>query len=469
MRQESNPGHSKGPAMNGVGEVSSMSYEEMAGKVETKLSQLAELARERPHHKYTTLAFLLNEGFLARCFRELGKDKAPGVDGETWEEYERGLDGNLRELVYSMKTKNYWPQPARRVYIPKDEHSRRPLGIPATEDKVVQKGVSRILEAIYEADFLDCSYGFRPGRSCHDALGAMNRIIERSPVNHIVEADIKGFFDNVSHEWMMDFLKERINDPNFLRIIERFLKAGYKDSGLLVATEKGTPQGGNLSPLLANIFLHYVLDLWFEKAVKPMLNGECYLIRYADDFVILVRYQEDAARIVALLRERFKKFGLELHPDKTHVKSFGRFEGQNAEKQGRNANTFTFLGFTHFCDINRRGGFVVGHRTSGKRFRDKCKDFVDWIKEDRCKVRLPELWKAAGAKLLGHYQYYGISGNFSSIQRYYHSTMWTLFKWLNRRSQRRSWNWQEFCKVLKAYPLPKPRITHNLYVLQGVR
>jgi group II intron reverse transcriptase/maturase len=469
MRHESKEGHSKGLAMNGVGEVCPMSYEEMANKVETKLNQLAELARERPKHKYTTLAYLLNTGFLAQCFRSLGKDRAPGVDGKTWKEYEQGLEGNLERLVGRMKAKLYWPQPVRRAYIPKDKHSKRPLGIPATEDKVVQKGVSRILEAIYESDFLDCSYGFRPGRSCHDALGAMNRIIGRSPINHIVEADIKGFFDNVSHEWMMKFLGERINDPSLLRIIERFLKAGYKDSGLLVATEKGTPQGGNLSPMLANIFLHYVLDLWYEKAVKPELKGESYLIRYADDFVILVRYQEDAARIVELLRERFQKFGLELHPEKTRVMSFGRFEKQNAEKQERRPNTFMFLGITHYCDINRWGGYAVGHTTGGKRFRNKCRDFTDWIKESRCKIVLSELWKIAGSKLLGHYQYYGISGNYRSLVRYYRAAIRSLYKWLNRRSQRRSWNWSEFYLVLKAYPLPKPRITYNLYALPEVR
>jgi group II intron reverse transcriptase/maturase len=454
--------------MNGVGEVCSMSYEEMANKVEAKLIQLAELARERPHHKYTTLAYLLNAGFLAHCFRSLGKDKAPGDDGETWREYEEELGGNLEKLVGRMKAKQYRPQPARRVYIPKDEHSRRPLGIPATEDKVVQKGVSRILEAIYEADFLDCSYGFRPGRSCHDAMGEMNRVIERTPVNHVVEADIKGFFDNVSHEWMMRFLQERIKDPSFLHIIERFLKAGYKDSGLLVATERGTPQGGNLSPLLANIFLHYVLDLWYEKVVKPELKGASHLIRYADDFVMLVRYQEDAVRIVELLRERFQKFGLELHPDKTRVVSFGRFEERNASQQQRRPNTVTFLGITHYCAVNRWGGFMVGHQTNGKRFRKKCRDFTDWIKEHRNKYVLPELWKTAGLKLRGHYQYYGVSGNDRSLKRYYRASVRTLYKWLNRRSQRKSWNWYEFCQVLKVYPLPKPRIVHNLYALPGV-
>lgn len=468
MRHERTKAHSKGSAANSVEGDSTMPYEEMADKVEAKLSQLADLARERPKHKYTTLAFMLNEGFLARCYRNLGRDRAPGVDGETWKEYGQELDVRLRKLVNRMKSKQYNPQPALRVYIPKDEYSQRPLGIPATEDKVVQKGVSRILEAIYEADFLDCSYGFRPGRSCHDALGAVNRLIEKAPVSYIVEADIKGFFDNVSHEWMMEFLRVRINDPSFLGIIEKFLKAGYKDSGMLVATEKGTPQGGNLSPLLANIFLHYVLDVWFEKAVKAGLGGESHLIRYADDFVVLTRYKEDAAKVVELLRERFRKFGLELHPDKTRVMSFGRFERQNAEQQGRKPNTFTFLGITHCCDVNRWGGFVVGHVTNAKRFRIKCKAVTAWIKKIRNQFPIEDIWKVASAKLLGHYQYFGVSGNFRAIRRFYWSVLRTLFKWLNRRSQRKCWNWREFCRMVERYPLPKPCITFNLYALPGV-
>jgi group II intron reverse transcriptase/maturase len=423
--------HSKGSAMNEVAEVSAMTYTEMSNQVEAKLRQLTGLALGRPKHKFTTLAHFMNEGFLAQCFRELGKNKAPGVDGATWEDYERELESNLADLVYRMKKTNYWPKPARRVYIPKDDKSQRPLGIPATEDKIVQKAVSRILEAIYESDFLECSYGFRAGRSCHDALKAMNQLIERAPINHIVEADIKGFFDNVSHEWMMKFLGERINDPSFLRIIKRFLTAGYKDSELLVATEKGTPQGGNLSPLLANIFLHYVLDLWFDRLVKPSMRGESYLVRYADDFLILVQYQEDATHIVDMLRERFLKFELELHPEKTRVFSFGRFERQNAERQERKPNTFVFLGIAHFCDVNRWGGFSVGHITGIKRFRNKCKEFYEWIKKARNMVSLPELWKTATSKLLGHYRYYGVSGNYKGLSRYYCVAIKSLFKWLN--------------------------------------
>lgn len=381
MWHESKTGHSKGLAMNGVGAVCSRPYEEMAERVEAKLNQLAGLARERPKHKYTTLAYLLNEGFLAQCFQSLGKDKAPGDDGETWKEYERDLESNLGDLVKRMKAKNYWPQPVRRAYIPKDEHSQRPLGIPATEDKIVQKGVSRILEAIYESDFLDCSYGFRPGRSCHDALGEMNRIIERSPINHIVEADIKGFFDNVSHEWMMSFLKERINDPNFLRIIERFLKAGYKDSGLLVATEKGTPQEGNLSPLLANLFLHYVFDMWMVRH-----SPQTPWARYADDGLVHCRSREEAERLLKHLKERFKECGLELHPDKT-----GFAYCKDADRREEHSETsFDFLSYTFRPRRakNWRGKFFVSFlpaisNEAAKALRREIHDWRMHLKPDK--------------------------------------------------------------------------------------
>src|SRR5210317_589189 len=297
----------------------------------TKLALISERARREPKCQFTSLAHLLDEQFLEHCYHRLGRDRASGMDGVTWQEYGEHLEENLRGLVARLKAKRYKPQPARRVYIPKDEHSTRPLGLPALEDKIVQKGIAWILEAIYEADFLECSYGFRPGRNCHQAVDAVDKTIMRNPINHVIDADIKGFFDNVSHAWMEKFLRARIVDPSFLLLIRRFLKAGYMDSGLLVATDQGTPQGGNLSPILSNIFLHYVLDLWFEKRVKPQARGLCTMVRYADDFVCMTRFPEDAQWIELALRERFRKFGLELHPEKTRVISFGRFECHNAK------------------------------------------------------------------------------------------------------------------------------------------
>ncbi len=433
-----------------------------------KLALISERAQQDPKCQFTSLAHLLNERFLEHCYHRLGRDRASGMDGVTWQEYGENLEENLRDLVTRLKAKRYKPQPARRVYIPKDEHSTRPLGLPALEDKIVQKGIALILEAIYEADFLDCSYGFRPGRNCHQAVDAVDKTIMRNPINHVIDADIKGFFDNVSHQWMLEFLHVRIVDPSFLLLIRRFLKAGYIDSGLLVATEQGTPQGGNLSPILSNIFLHYVLDLWFEKRIKRQVRGKCFLVRYADDFVCMIQYQEDAWHIERALRERFAQFDLELHPEKTRVIGFGRYERENARRQGRHAHTFDFLGFTHFCGNSRRGKFIVGRRTSRKKFRKKSKELNLWFKRIRNHLPVKEWWPILAAKLRGHYQYYGVSGNVPGVQRFYRLALQLALKWLNRRSQRRSFSWKSFYAYLKHYPLPAPRIVHNLYTLSPV-
>ena len=444
-------------------------YTEMETNTLTKLALITERARKEPKSQFTSLAHLLDEGFLAECFMRLERNRASGIDGVSWKAYGENLEENLRDLVARMKAKRYKPQPSKRTYIPKDEHSERPLGLPSLEDKIVQKGIAWVLEAIYEADFLDCSWGFRPNRGCHQALDVLDKAIMTKPVNHVVEADIKGFFDNVSHAWLMRCLGERIKDPSFLLLIRRFLKAGYVYGGDFVETEKGTPQGGNLSPMLSNVFLHYVLDLWFEKAVKSRMRGACYLVRYADDFVCLVQYQEDATAIEQAIRERFKKFELELHPDKTRVMGFGRFESENARRQNRRANTFDFLGFTHYCGKSRRGKFIVGRKTSRKKFRMRCKEMNAWLKSVRNVAKVKEWWPVLAAKLRGHYQYYGVSGNMMSLTRYYVITIRLVLKWLNRRSQRKSFNWSGYKDYLKRYPLPKPRIIHDLYTLSPVR
>ena len=433
-----------------------------------KLALISERAQQEPNCQFTSLAHLLNERFLEHCYHRLGRDRASGIDGVTWKGYGENLEENLGELVARLKAKRYKPLPARRVYIPKDEHSTRPLGLPALEDKIVQKGIALILEAIYEADFLECSHGFRPERSCHQALDAVDKTIMRNPINHLLDADIRGFFDNVSHEWMLKFLRVRIVDSSFLLLIRRFLKAGYMDSGLLVVPDQGTPQGGNLSPILSNIFLHYVLDLWFEKRLKREVRGACFLVRYADDFVCMIQYQDAARHIERALRERFAQFELELHPEKTRVLSFGRYERENAKRQGRRANTFDFLGFTHFCGTSRRGKFIVGRRTSRKKFRRKCKELNAWLKGTRNLLPTKEWWPILAAKLRGHYQYYGVSGNMPSLTRYYRIAIRLTLKWLNRRSQRHSFDWAGFHKYLEHYPLPKPRIVHNLYTLSPV-
>jgi group II intron reverse transcriptase/maturase len=332
----------------------------------------------------------------------------------------------------------------------------------------VQKGIAGILEAIYEADFLDCSYGFRPGRDCHQAINAVDKTIMTKPVNHIVEADIKGYFDNVSHEWLMKFLQVRIKDPSLLLLIRRFLKAGYVEAGMREATEQGTPQGGNLSPILSNVFLHYVLDLWFEKKVKPQIAGRGYMVRYCDDFICMAQKVGEARRIKQLLEERFAEFDLELHPDKTRVLSFGRYERENAEREDRKANTFDFLGFTHYSGKSRKGKFIVGRTTSRAKFRKKCKELNSWLKAVRNTAKAKEWWPILKAKLRGHYQYYGVSGNMAAMKRYYAAALRLTRKWLNRRSQRKVYGWDSFMEYLKHYPLPIPRITHDLYTLAPV-
>jgi group II intron reverse transcriptase/maturase len=283
------------------------------------------------------------------------------------------------------------------------------------------------------------------------------------PVNHIVEADIKGFFDNVSHEKLMEFMQIRVKDTTLLNLIEKFLKAGYVDDGVLVKSDTGTPQGSILSPILANIFLHYVLDKWFETTVKSNVEGFCEIIRYADDFVCVVRYADDARRIERGLKNRFDKYGLEIHPTKSRNFSFGRFERENSRLQNRRANTFDFLGFTHYCATSVKGYFKVGRKTSRKKYSAKCKDMNEWLKAIRNLVKTKVWWKILIVKLQGHFQYYGVSENFRGIARFYQSTIRMVHKWINRRSQKRKMNWVRFLKYLEHYPLPKPKIMHSFY------
>jgi group II intron reverse transcriptase/maturase len=445
--------HEETPSVHGSGEA-----------VETKLRRIAEKARNEPSFKFTSLYHLMNEELLRGCFKRLRKDAAAGIDEMTKDEYAENLDANLSNLIERLHKMAYRPQPVRRKYIPKPGSTKqRPLGIPCFEDKLVQAGLVRILEAVFEQDFIEDSYGFRPSRSCHKALIALSDIVEGKRVNHIVEADIKGFFDNVNQEWLMKFLEHRIGDKRIQRMVKRFLKAGVYEDGTVTISDEGTPQGGVISPLLANIYLHYALDLWFEKVIRKTSLGHARMIRYADDFVVCFQYETDALKFHRELSERLGKFGLEVEPSKTRVVKFGRFAVQNAKEKGMKPETFDFLGFTHYCGTRRDGkGFRMKRVTARKKFTAKVKAFKDWLKSART-LRTAELWTTAKAKLRGHYNYYGVTDNLRGIGRFCAEVKKLLHKWLNRRGKRGCLNWQEFNEMLKRFPLPEPRIKVRMF------
>ena len=429
-----------------------------------KLSSISFCARGDATFEFTSLAHHLNASFLKDCYKRLDRNKAVGVDNVSWEEYGRELDKNIEALVLRLKRKAYRPLPSKRVYIPKGNDEFRPLGISAIETKVVESGITRLLGSIYEADFYEFSYGFRPKKSAHQALKVLGDSVNFKPVNYVIEADIKGLFDNVSHTLLMDFLKIRVKDASLLALIERFLVAGYIDKDHLTITDKGTPQGSILSPMLANIFLHYVLDKWVDETVQKHTLGYIEIIRYADDFIILAQNEYDAKKVLRALDNRFGKYELQLHPDKTNVFSFGKMEKSIAKRENRKANTFDFLGFTHYCDKTRKGHFKVGRKTSAKKFRAKAKDLNLWLKSIRNLVLTKDWWKMLGTKLRGHYEYYGVSENYTSIHKYYVLAVKLAKKWMNRRSQKKAMSWAKMSVYLQHYPLPKPKIRHNFYV-----
>ena len=432
--------------------------------VGTKLQRIAEKARKEPGFKFTSLFHLMNMELLRGCFEGLRTDAASGIDRITKEEYGKDLDANLTALVERLHRMSYIPQPVRRVYIPKPGSTKqRPLGIPALEDKLVQAGLVRILEAIYEGDFIDDSYGFRPGRGCHDALRSLSLEVEGGKVHYIVEADIKGFFDNVQHEWMMEFLGHRIADKRVLRYVKRFLIAGVFEDGEVFATEKGTPQGGIISPMLANIYLHYCLDLWFTRSFAKTCEGLARLIRYADDFVVCCQREADAKRVRTELDGRLAKFGLEVAVEKTKVLEFGPLALPRAKASGEKPQTFDFLGLTHFCSRTRDGRrFRMKRITSRKKFKAKLLAFKEWLKKSRT-LPTSELMKTVAAKLRGHYAYYGVTDNSQGIGRFAYEATRLLFKWLDRRGKRGSLSWEKFKKLLEKFPLPQPRVTVNLF------
>lgn len=432
--------------------------------VATKLQRIAEKARREPSFRFTNLYYLMNEELLRGCFRRLKKDAAAGIDNVTKEMYAENLDANLANLLERLHKMAYIPQPVRRTYIPKPGSDKlRPLGITCVEDKLVQAGLVRILESVYEQDFIEDSYGFRPKRSCHQALRTLNVTIEKGMVNLIVEADIKGFFTNMDQSWIMRFLGHRIGDKLVLRMVKRFLRAGIMEDGELLVSDEGAPQGGTISPLLSNLYLHYTLDIWFEKVFRKSCAGFARLIRFADDFVVCFQRGEDAERFREELVKRLGKFNLEVEPSKTKVIKFGRFAAKRAAAKGEKPETFDFLGFTHYCSTKRDGtGFRVKRAIASKKFTAKLAAFKDWLKKSRT-MKTAELWDNAKAKLRGHYAYYGVTDNTQGIKRFSHEVKNLLFKWLNRRGKRGCLNWQKFNKMLELFPLPEPRIKVSMY------
>jgi len=421
---------------------------------------------DRTDHKVQNLASYINKETLFAIHKQMDGRKAKGMDGISKEEYEVNLEANIDKLVKRMKNGSYKPKPIRRVYIPKDgSNKKRPLGISCYEDKLVENAIAQILTMIYEPKFYKESFGFRPNRSCHQAVREIIEDVQYRKTSYIVEADIKGFFDNVDHSWMMKFLEHDIADKRFLELIEKFLNAGKMENGKYLDSEQGTPQGNGASPVLANVYLHYVLDNWFEVIVKRQCKGQSFLIRYCDDFVCCFQNKWEAEVFYQRLQERFEKYGLELAMEKTKILEFGRFARQNRERRGESKpDTFDFLGFTFYCGLDRKKSFFRCRvKTCKKKFRSKIRAMKEWIKAHRT-IPLEVMFKMINAKLRGHYQYYGVTDNTKEIKNFLMQTKWLLYKWLNRRSQKRSYTIDTFFNgLLRTFPLAEPEIKVSLF------
>jgi RNA-directed DNA polymerase len=432
----------------------------------TKRQRIAELARDCPDMAFTTLAHHIDIEWMHTAYDLTRKDGAVGVDGQTAAEYEANLEANLQNLLDRAKSGTYVAPPVRRVHIPKagSPNETRPLGIPTFEDKILQRAVLMVLESVYETDFLDVSHGFRPGRGAHGALDSLWKQAMKLGGDWIVDVDLRKFFDTIDHGHLREFLKRRVRDGVILRLIGKWLNAGVLEDGVLTAPESGTPQGGVISPLLANIFLHYVLDEWFEKEVHPRLKGEAFLIRYADDFVIGVAREDDAGRIMEVLPKRMSKYGLTVHPEKTRLIRFQPPEAADSEagEAGIPApQTFDFLGFTHYWGRSQRGEWVVKRKTAKSRLKRAFAALSEWCREN---LHLPikEQHQKLTEKLQGHYGYYGIIGNYFSLQKFLEGTRRIWKRWLSRRNRDSPMSWSEFLRLERRYALPRARVVHGL-------
>ncbi len=425
------------------------------------LQRVMERARRNPHERQFALAYLIDVDALRRSYHRLRNKAAVGVDGVTKEEYGQNLEANLQDLHVRLKTIKYRHQPIRRVHIPKDKNRTRPIGISATEDKIVQDALREILEAIYEQDFLDCSHGFRPGRRPHDALKALNQAVRKGGANVILEADIVSFFDSIDRPMLKKMLQERIADKSFMRLVAKCLQVGVLDGEMFSRPDKGTAQGSVLSPILGNVYLHYALDKWFEEQVKPRLKGKATLIRFADDLLMTFELPEDAERMRTELGKRLCRFKLSLHPGKTRLIGFRRPPW--SQTGGKGPDTFDFLGFTVYWRRNRQGrGWHVSWRTRKARLRRAIKVAYEWCRRHR-HLPVPVQHQALRRRIQGHFNYFGVNDNQRSLAVVIYHVNRAWYKWLNRRSQRSRLNWKRFQDLLRDFPLPCPKVYVNLW------
>jgi RNA-directed DNA polymerase len=429
----------------------------------TKRHWIAELARRKPGAVLYSLNHVIDFEWMREAYLQTRKDGATGIDGVTAADYEANLEANLRDLLERIKSGRYHAPPVRRTYIPKADGSQRPLGIPTFEDKIAQRAVAMVLEAIYEQDFLPCSYGFRPGRSAHQALRELYGVTTRLGQYWVIEVDIRKYFDSIPHSHLRAILDLRVTDGVIRRMIDKWLKAGVLEDGLLRLATEGTPQGGVISPMLSNIFLHHVLDAWFEKEVRPRMTGPCTLVRFADDFVMTFKNHHDAKRVMEVLGKRLGRFGLTLHPDKTRFIDF-RPERPGGTHPDCAAPPFDFLGFTHTWMKSQKGKNVVRQRTAKSRLARALGAISDWCRNNRHQP-LADQQQRLTAKLVGHYAYYGITGNIVQLGRYFHQTARLWRKWLARRTRPHVLSWDKFNALLARYPLPKPRVIHHYAAL----
>lgn len=427
----------------------------------TKLKRVAQLSKQDPKKEFECLMHYFNYESLLDCFHQLDKNKAVGIDGIDKSSYAENLEGNLQALIKKMKDMAYRPGPVREVLIPKEGKpgATRPLGISNLEDKIVQKMMQQVLESIYEPLFLECSYGFRPGKGCHDAIKALADHLYNNNVQTVIDIDLKNFFGTIDHELLEDILKSKIKDTKFMRYINRMFKAGILSDGEMKMSDEGVPQGSICSPILANIFAHQAIDLWIKEMVKPNCEGAVALFRYADDAVICCQLESDALRIRQTLVKRLGKFKLQLNEEKTKLISFDKRKAKQGIKQG----TFDFLGFTFYLGKSRTGRVIPKLQTRSKTMKTKLNKVTEWARSIRSKKRLMEIWNLFRAKLRGHIQYYGVSHNLVRVKKFVHGATRILYKWLNRRSQRRSFNWDKFNLFIEKNPLPTLKIMHRLF------